>query len=425
MVQVSDRAGRGGDGMVGPVSASSRSPQVHVGRQAIHDAQGSVVGYELLFRSGPFADRSDQDGDAATSATILAAFSEFGAHALLADRPGFINLTQGFLKGTLPLPFGPDAAVLEVQGTLNLDYDGIVGAQRLVDDGYRLALDDFVFSPKVEPLLALADIVKIDVLRRSWEEVLLTLDGCRPHKVRLLAEKVETREMLSRCIDAGFELFQGYHLGRPETVTTQTLSPEQISALALLMLLDAPGVTTTDIDAYVRRSPALVYRLLRIVNSAASGVPRKVASIRDAVVMVGMNRLRSWMILLALSPGGSRAEGLAGALIRARTCELVARASGIAGSESAFTVGLLHGVAEAMDLTPAMLLERMPALAPDLSSALFGGPGPLQQVLDAVLRYELGQDARPDRALPQTILVNAYLEALAWTTETTAAVRPH
>src|SRR3954470_18253227 len=92
----------GGAGMVGPVSASSGIPQVHVGRQAIHDLQGVVVGYELLFRSGPFADCSDQAGDAATSATILAAFSEFGAHALLADRPGFINLTQGFLKGTLP-----------------------------------------------------------------------------------------------------------------------------------------------------------------------------------------------------------------------------------------------------------------------------------------------------------------------------------
>src|SRR4051794_14427551 len=179
-----------GAGMVGPVSASSGTPQVHVGRQAIHDLQGAVVGYELLFRSGPFADRSDQDGDAATSATILAAFSEFGAHALLADRPGFINLTQGFLKGTLPLPFGPDAAVLEVQETQNLDYDVIVGARRLVDAGYRLALDDFVFSPKVEPLLALADIVKIDVLKPSWDQVLRTVEGCGPHKVRLLAEKV-------------------------------------------------------------------------------------------------------------------------------------------------------------------------------------------------------------------------------------------
>jgi EAL and modified HD-GYP domain-containing signal transduction protein len=229
--------------------------------------------------------------------------------------------------------------------------------------------------------------------------------------------------MLSRCIDAGFELFQGHHLGRPETITTQTLSPEQISALALLMLLDAPGVTTADIDAYVRRSPALVYRLLRIVNSAASGVPRKISSIRDALVMVGTNRLRSWMILLALSPDGSPAEGLVGALIRARTCELLARASGAANPESAFTVGLLHGVSEAMELTPSMLLERMPALAPDLSSALFGGPGPLQQILDAVLRYELGDAARPGLPFSQTILVNAYLEALTWTTETAAAVR--
>jgi c-di-GMP-related signal transduction protein len=405
--------------MVGP---GSGSPLVHVGRQAIHDGQGSVVGYELLFRSGPLADSSDQDGDAATSSTILAAFSEFGAHALLGGRPGFINLTRAFLKGTLPLPLSPDVAVLEVLESLNLDHDIIAGAERLVADGYRLALDDFVWSPQVEPLLALADIVKIDVLAMSWDEVLATLDRCRPHKVRLLAEKVETRQMLSRCIDAGFELFQGYHLGRPETITTQTLSPDQISAFALLMLLDEPAVTTADIDAYVRRSPALVYRLLRIVNSAASGVPRKVSSIRDALVMVGMNRLRSWMILLALSPDGGRVEGLVGALIRARTCELVARSTGIAHTESAFTVGLLHGVSEALDMTPAMLLERMPAFAPELSSALFGSPGPLQQILDAVLRYEIGDDAPLDLPVSRTVLVESYLDALAWTTQTTSAV---
>jgi EAL and modified HD-GYP domain-containing signal transduction protein len=196
-----------------------------------------------------------------------------------------------------------------------------------------------------------------------------------------------------------------------------------MSAFALLMLLDDPGVTTAEIDAYVRRSPALVYRLLRIVNSAASGVPRRVSSIRDALIMVGTNRLRSWMVLLALSPDRAQSDGLVGALIRARTCELVARATGMVNTETAFTVGLLHGMSEALDMTPAMLLERIPALAPELSSALFGSPGPLQQILDAVLRYEIGDRAPRDLPVSQTVLVESYLDALAWTTETTLAVR--
>jgi c-di-GMP-related signal transduction protein len=118
--------------MVDPGSGSG--PQVHVGRQAIHDVQGSVVGYELLFRNNAFADSSDKDDDSATSATILAAFSEFGAEALLGGRPGFINLTRAFLKGTLPLPFSPDTVVLEVLESLNLDDDVVAGAQRLVAD---------------------------------------------------------------------------------------------------------------------------------------------------------------------------------------------------------------------------------------------------------------------------------------------------
>ncbi len=407
--------------MSGPEVGFDLGPQVHVGRQAIHDGRGAVVAYELLFRDGRLADRSDQDDDVATSATILAAFSEFGGRALLGDRPGFINLTRSFLLGTLPLPLGPDAVVLEVLESLNLDPETIAGAERLAAEGYQLALDDFVWTPEAEPLLALADIVKIDVLAMSWDEVLTTVERCRPHRVRLLAEKVETREMLSRCIGAGFELFQGYHLGRPETVTTQTLNPGQVSALALLLLLGDPAVTTAQIDACVRRSPALVYRLLRIVNSASSGVQRTVGSIRDALVMVGTNRLRSWMVLLALAPDGGGAEGLIGALIRARTCELVAGEIGTAGPDTAFTVGLLHGVSEALGMTPVMLLERVPALAPDLSGALFGGAGPLSQILDAVLRYEAGDEPSADLPVPPAVLVQSYLDALAWTTETTSA----
>ena len=404
---------------------NTRGASVHVARQPIYDEKALLYGYELLFRAAAMSTVAEQDDDGATTNTILAAFSEFGAADLLGGKPGFINLTRTFLTGELALPFGPEAAVLEVIESVRLDREVILGALRLTNDGYRLALDDFVWSPEAEPLLAVADIAKIDVLAMTWDEVLETADRCRKHQVRLLAEKVEDEEMLQRCLAEGFELFQGYHLGRPETMSIETLSPGQALALELVGKLDDPGFTTDDIELVVRRDPALVYRLLRIANSAASGSQRAVSSIRDALVMVGVSRLRAWLVLLSLSPDGARGAAMVDALARARTCERVARAAGLPSPDTAFTAGLLHGVAQTLGLSPTVMLQRMPALSPELTETLLGRPGPLRDVLDAVVGYQR-EDLMAASAGPVSLgaMADAYLGALAWTTETTRATQP-
>jgi EAL and modified HD-GYP domain-containing signal transduction protein len=396
----------------------------HVARQPIYEAGGALFGYELLFRTAAGATTAagvETDDDGATTATILAAFSEFGADELLGGRPGFINLTRAFIVGALPLPFPPEAAVLEILENVRLDPEVVAGAVDLREAGYRLAMDDFVWTPEAEPLLALADIAKIDVLAMTWDEVLTTVEHCRRHGVRLLAEKVEDAEMAERCRAEGFELFQGYHLGRPETMTVETLSPGQTLALQLVGMLGNPDVTTEEIEGAVRRDPALVYRLLKIANSAASGVTRQVGTIRDALVMVGVSRLRAWLVLLSLSSEGAGGEAIVDALARARTCERVSRATGLSQPDVAFTAGLLDGVAESLGLPSEAMLERMPALASDLVAALRGQPGELREVLEAVVRYEKHLDAAASPRVPLDILSEAYLGALAWTTETTRA----
>lgn len=399
---------------------------MHVARQAINDARGHLYGYELLFRGTAGATSASLDNDGATTQTILAAFAEFGAAELLGGRPGFINLTRSFLVGALPLPFSPEAAVLEIVENITVDEDVVRGALRLAEQGYRLALDDFVWTPEWEPLLAVADIVKIDVLAMSWDEVMFTVEKCRPHDVRLLAEKVEDAEIYERCVAEGFELFQGYYLGRPETMSIETLSPGQQLALQLIGRLGDPDATTTEIEKAVRRDPALVYRLLRIANSASAGSNRQVSSIRDALVMVGLSRLRAWLILLSLAPDVRSENQMVRALTRARTCERVAELGRLTTPDTAFTAGLLDGIAEGLGLPAADLLERMPTLAPELSAALTGdGSHPLWRILTAVRAYEHEDLDEVGRGpVPLQTLAEAYLQALAWTTATTRAAAP-
>jgi EAL and modified HD-GYP domain-containing signal transduction protein len=298
----------------------------------------------------------------------------------------------------------------------------IAGTRALAAEGYTVALDDFVWSRAAEPLLEVADIVKVDVLGVPWSQVEATASASRRHSVRLLAERVENEEMLARCRDVGFVLFQGYHLGRPQTFSTQTLAPGQQLALQLLSRLGEPDTTPDDVQELLRLDPALTYRLLRIANGASNGLSRPVGSIRDAVVLLGMARLRAWMVLITLAGVGGSADRLSEALTRARTCELVARHGGRVRPDVAFTLGLLDGIAETLGVGPQELLDGMPPLEEQLAAALAGEPGPLRTVLNAVTRYEHGEAGRDQPDVPLPMLSEAYLASLAWTSRTADAV---
>jgi c-di-GMP-related signal transduction protein len=296
----------------------------------------------------------------------------------------------------------------------------VAGVQRLAAEGYKIVLDDFVWTPGSEPLLDLAEIVKIDVLALSWDDVVENLERCRPYDVRMLAEKVEDAAMMQRCVEAGFELFQGYHLGRPETRTSRTLSPSQAQTVQLLGRLSDPEVSPTQVENAVLRDPALMYRLLRIANSASTGLTRQVSSIKETLVLVGLDRLRAWLLLLSMSPQQGADIGLITALIRASTCEATARRGGRIRPDAAFTLGLLDGLAESLGVTPNQLQNLLPVLAPELATALAGGEGAMRSLLDAVRAYEsaeLGPIIAGD--IPLLELSESYLDALAWTTEVT------
>ncbi|MFN0280811.1 MAG: EAL and HDOD domain-containing protein [Kineosporiaceae bacterium] len=396
---------------------------VHVGRQPILDADGSLYGYELLFRDTAGATFAEGNGDAATTRTILAAFSAFDVSDLLGGRLGFVNLTRSFLTGELPVPFKPGGAVLEVLETVEIDDAVVAGTRRLADEGYPIALDDFEWTRAAEPLLEIASIVKVDVLGLSWDEVMRTADRSSRHGVRLLAERVEDEVMMERCRQAGFSLFQGYHLGRPQTMTSQTLTPGHAVALQLLARLSDPTTTAADVEDVLRADPGLTFRLLQIANSAANGLTRSVSSIRDAVVLVGLVRLRAWLVLITLSGIGGAADGLCSALTRARTCEVVAHAMPGVRPDVAFTLGLLDGIAQSLAVAGEVLLERIPPLSDELAGALTGTPGPLRRLLDAVRGYEDGDlDVVATSRLDPADIAEAYLGALAWTSRTAAAV---
>ena len=392
------------------------SGAVHVGRQPIFDRRGDVHGYELLFRGDAGAVEADERGAYATSRVLITAFTEIGIEPLCGRGLCFVNLTREFLVGDLPLPFDHEQVVLEILETVTIDDVVVAAVAGLVEQGYRIALDDYVFGLGHEPLLDLATYVKIDVLETPPDELAATVERCRTYpNLTLVAERLETREQLEHTRALGFDLFQGYVLGRPQIVSGTALSPSRLARVELLSLLVGPGIPLNRVVGLVTSDPALSLRLMAAANADALGLPVKVSSVHEAVLLLGVDRLRDWATLMLVSdlddPGASQ---LSGAITRARMCQNIAERMAVP-AEPAFTVGLISAVAELLGQRAAELAMRL-SLSHEVTEALVHGVGPLGELLSLVAAYEASDLPMLLAApLPVEETALAYLDAVAYT----------
>jgi EAL and modified HD-GYP domain-containing signal transduction protein len=371
-----------------PEPGSGPCEAVHVGRQAVFDRAGAVLGYELLFRVGADATDATERGAYATSQVLITAFTEIGIGTIAGDGPLFVNLTREFLVGDLPLPFDAHQVVLEVLETVAVDDEVVAGVERLAAQGFVIALDDFVPGQSQERLLPLATYVKIDVLGADPVALAEAVRICRrrPH-LRLVAERLETADDLRAARDLGFDYFQGYVLGRPEVVSTVALAPSRLRRLDLLGLQVDGDVPVRSAISLVTGDPALSLRMLAVANADALGLPVDVSSIHEAVLLLGVDRVRDWTALMLVSDQRDGDEpALSAAMARARMCQKIAERLNLP-AEAAFTVGLLSAAAEMLRRSPAEMAPRLPLRA-DVADALAAGTGPLGELLSLVHMYE-------------------------------------
>lgn len=401
--------------MIRVMRTGSEEPRLrdYVARQPIYQRDLTVQGYELLFRSAGASQASFVDAEAATSATIARTFTAIGLDAIVGGRTAFVNVTRDFLLRDFALLLPPDRVALEVLEDVVVDDQLLACLGRLRQQGYRIVLDDFVYSPKLQPLVALAHAVKIDVLAHTPERLAEQVQLLAPSGVELVAEKVETYEELERCRELGFSLFQGYFFCRPKTLGNDQLAANRASKLELTARLQDPDIALDELESVIAYDAALSYRLLRYINSAYFSLSHEVRSVQDALVLLGVGKVRAWasLMLLADVADGPR-ELLVTAMVRARMCERLATAAG-AVPHVAFTAGLFSVLDALVDRPMADALAQLP-LSSRLMDALLRGEGPEGKLLGHVLAYERGAFEAATNGNGARELGDAYLDAIAW-----------
>ena len=384
--------------------------RTHIVRQPIYDAKVRVVGYELIVES----DDSSPESAAAAADTV----SQIGLN-LVARGAAWVPLSREFLFGGHADALPPERVVFEVERELGDDPTAFAAVARLKAMGHQIAIDPFEEAEEtVTPLLGMATTVKVDATHdRATIGDLVGL--ARRAGAQVVAKNVETHEAFETCKSLGADLFQGYFFCQPRAVEGRGIEVNNLNKLRLIAELQDPDVDMDSLGGIVSRDVGLSYNLLRFVNSAFFSVPRRIDSIRDALVLLGLKNVKRWATLMALAGTDDKPhELIVTGLIRARMCELVATARGDKReAEAYFTLGLFSVVDALMDVSLVELLRQLP-FSQEIMDALLNYDGPKGQLLHGILAYERGDFAELIGQMPAGVPpADFYMQAVEWATD--------
>jgi EAL and modified HD-GYP domain-containing signal transduction protein len=340
----------------------------YLGRQPILDRNNALFGYELLFRNAP-GGGATIDTDLSATAAVIAHVGQLGLEKVIGDAQGFINVDAACIMSDIFVFLPREKVILEVMETVHASAPVLARMAELAGHGFRFALDDVqAITPNVESLLPMIDFIKINVRDMPQGPLAeLALRFKRDKKI-MVAEKVETREEYDACRTLGFDYFQGYYFAKPAVISGRKLTPSQ-QAVTNLMKLVTSEAENIEIERAVKRDVTLALNLLRLVNTPAVGMSRRIDSVSQALIVLGRRQLQRWLQIMLYADPSQRAHSASPLLMlattRGRLLELLAqrlRPSQRNVADIAFTVGIMSLMDTLFGIPMTEIVNQIPVI---------------------------------------------------------------
>jgi len=394
---------------------------VFVARQAILNRNQNVVAYELLFRDSPencFPGVSDGQ---ATARLIMENQLNLGTRHITSGKKALINIGPESLKLDLCEFLPCKDVVIELLETIEPTDDTYELCRKLFHSNYKLALDDFVYSPQWERFLKLVNLIKFDIRLTPLDEIPLVVNKLKKHKnIKLLAEKIETDEEYKLARQMGFDYFQGYYFARPAMIEQKDIHYNYGLVIAIYSEVMKTDPDVKVITGLFELDAALAYKLLRLLNSGVFPLQSQISSLKQALVYLGQARLKKFvsLIVTAHTARTKPIELMQMCVIRARFCELIASKVAKQVQGEAFFTGLFSLLDAILDKPMDLLVDKLP-FPDEIKVALTGEKNDLYYILETVKAYETGSWWALEKAvslinLDSAFLPKLYKQAVKW-----------
>ena len=404
---------------------TSDARDVFVARQPILDGSRKLVAYELLFRSSASAQGAEvADGSQATAQVAIDTLLSLGLNTVVGRHRAFINADLEMLASEAIEVLPTDRFVLEVLETVPAW--ARERCAELRDRGFEIALDDFVVGDDRERLADLVDYIKVDLMLTREQGLGQLVGDLRRFDARLLAEKVEDTNDFDFCRELGFDLYQGYFFARPTTVSGRGLDVERAGLIRSFRAV-SDDRSVDEVADVLKQNAKLGLQILRIANSAGLGSVQKISSFEHAIMYIGRQHLRRWLLLLLYSSRSGLELGnpaIEIAAIRGRMlellCPLAPTSAGLddEAHDGAFLAGLLSLSESALGLELTELMDELGVHAA-VRAGVLSREGLIGSLIDAVEHLERGRfdelcESLERAGLSMEQIGHAQMEAFDW-----------
>ncbi|MDO4710784.1 MAG: EAL domain-containing protein [Peptostreptococcaceae bacterium] len=367
---------------------------VFIARQPIFNVSRQLIAYELLFRDNIEATQfSNIDGTTATSILLSDALTVFGLENLTNGKPAFINFTRKLIMNDFAYVCTPDEIVIEVVEDTLVDEVLAEKLKELKNAGYRIAIDDYVGDESFDRILDYADIIKVDFLNMPLEKrEAISKKLTKMGKV-ILAEKVESIDDFQHAVKHNYSLFQGFYFSRPNTIKKKSLNIHPGSYVQMIRELSKGEPDFNNLTDSVKKNVGLTYKLLQHINTLRYFRYFRVKSIRMALVTLGLDEIRRWVLLMMARDLGRKnnEEFIKMAFIRGIFAEKITlKSRHKLRSNEAFIMGMFSMMDMIAEADIQETLKDMP-LEKDIVDAILGDEeSDFFYILNFVISYEQG-----------------------------------
>jgi len=361
--------------------------------------------------SGSFGPRRVCGGKA-----LSLALDSIDPERLLGDHRAIVRIDPSDLDGGLLERWGK-RLILEIPSSALLDPDPNL-ASRLSHVGRQWCIKEAAGPESGRAVHPAKCFVKIDITDLSEAELAQRVKELHDNRLTVIATAVESRRQFEMCTRTGLDLVMGDFYTEPPSARQKSITPNQ----GLLLELSAKTTQDADIraiESIFKKNPDLAFGLMNLVHSAFYRGSEHVASIRQAIALLGYENLHKWVSLMLFSIERSDLGDnplFEKALIRSRTMELAAtklRRKGL--GSSAYISGIFSLVPALFDVPVEEVLMRA-NFVEEIKEALLKGSGVLGDLLEATKELEKGRyetfEPRQGLALQAVDLFGAYTDSV-------------
>lgn len=361
----------------------------YIVRQPIKDSNKTIFGYEVLYQiqgDGLYNDYAVADA--------LSSFLMQNNEKVFDDKMSFMTFTPTLLFKNAQRMFKTKNLVVQIEDNVVVHPMALTMIQRIRDENYKIAVNDFQFAPRYFSLMEHVDYIKVDMRHVSEVSLANIVKMCAGLAKQCIVTGVDSKESYEKAVALGFDYFQGNYVAANMATKVQKTEYLKSNFFNLMAAVNREEPDVEEIENIISMDAALSYSLLKIVNSAHFALRHRTASIRQALVTIGLGQLRQWIYLLSfkdISDEGTE-EFLRLSFLRATFASRLvdANKSMKLNRNDAYMLGMFSTLENLIDASIEESLSEIP-ISDEIKDALISGEGKYGPLYKLILSYERGE----------------------------------